>query len=489
MKSITRFTNNIRGNKCLNCGTAISEDDNFCSTCGQVNDTQRLSVKQYFSEYLSGFFNFDNRFLKTVIPLIFKPGKVSKNYIDGMRMKYVNPFQLYLHITILFFLAVGIFKTIDKFKPVEELSKEAIGKLNTTEKIGVLDSIKEQTLKELQENDVPIDTATVDLIETGVQQLTINADSLELKQEQNLDKLATPLNHYIDSLMTHPGLLTILKNPGSSTAEKDTAMNDVLELMDSKAAYLTRNDSTIMINSWTDVSKGWTQISKKNKLKKKAILHIDSILIAEKIKYTIPLSLVRQSDDSPDDSGFERLLRKLQYFVDYQKSNPDSQPMAAIKALDYEKNYWNVFLYTKSADMVDGFENPNSHYGDEIVDRILSRISVALFFLLPVFTLLVSLLYIRRKFNYTENLVFVFHVQTVFFLFLLIFLLVGRLVNSQVVIPIFLLTFMIYLYKAMRTFYGQGRIKTLIKYILLNSAFIVLALIGGIIISFIAFLI
>jgi hypothetical protein len=40
----------------------------------------------------------------------------------------------------------------------------------------------------------------------------------------------------------------------------------------------------------------------------------------------------------------------------------------------------------------------------------------------------------------------------------------------------------------MRKFYQQGRIKTLIKYILLNTAFMLLALIGGVIISFIAFM-
>ena len=85
MKSITRFTKNIRGNECLNCGTHLTTDDNFCGRCGQVNDTKRLSVKQYFSEYLSGFLNFDNRFLKTVIPLVFKPGFVTKEYVDGKR--------------------------------------------------------------------------------------------------------------------------------------------------------------------------------------------------------------------------------------------------------------------------------------------------------------------------------------------------------------------------------------------------------------------
>jgi hypothetical protein len=68
-------------------------------------------------------------------------------------------------------------------------------------------------------------------------------------------------------------------------------------------------------------------------------------------------------------------------------------------------------------------------------------------------------------------------------------MIMARILNSKIIIPIFLLTFMIYLYKAMRNFYEQGRFKTFIKYILLNAAFLFLALIGGLIISFIAFLI
>ena len=114
MKSITRFTRNIRGNKCLNCENDISEDNNFCPNCGQVNDLQKVSLKQYLSAYFDDFFSFDSRLLKTIVQLIFKPGYVTKNYVEGRRMRYMNPFKLYLQITILFFLVVGIFSTIDE---------------------------------------------------------------------------------------------------------------------------------------------------------------------------------------------------------------------------------------------------------------------------------------------------------------------------------------------------------------------------------------
>jgi len=54
---------------------------------------------------------------------------------------------------------------------------------------------------------------------------------------------------------------------------------------------------------------------------------------------------------------------------------------------------------------------------------------------------------------------------------------------------IFLTVFLLYLYKAMRNFYEQGRFKTIVKFILLNTSFFILAAIGGVIVSFLAFLI
>ena len=38
--------------------------------------------------------------------------------------------------------------------------------------------------------------------------------------------------------------------------------------------------------------------------------------------------------------------------------------------------------------------------------------------------------------------------------------------------------FLFYLYKAMRKFYQQGRIKTIVKFMLLNTIFFILAIVG-----------
>ena len=172
--------------------------------------------------------------------------------------------------------------------------------------------------------------------------------------------------------------------------------------------------------------------------------------------------------------------------MDYDMAHPDANVLQALDDLRIEHSYWNVFYYDKARELNDAIEDPD--YLNVLLDRILSRVSVALFFLLPVFTLIVSLLYIRRKYNYTENLVFVFHMQTVFFLLLLIFMIIGRFSNSGLITTIFLILFLFYLYKAMRNFYEQGRFKTIVKFVMLNFSFMILATIGAVIVSFLAFL-
>ena len=287
MKSITRFTNNIRGNKCLNCGTHLTTDDNFCSKCGQVNDTNRLSVKQYFFEYLSGFFDFDNRFLKTVIPLVFKPGFVTKEYVDGKRMKYVNPFQLYLHISILFFLVIGIFGTIDKFRPSDGSSTEILPELNNEELKVNLDSLKSETFEELKKNNVPIDSATVALIDMGVDQVTQNKDSLK----SNILKIQTEREKsifaFVDSVTSDSVAMRPFKDASVSTTEKDSLMLIILLEMDEKSKQLSEGGKDVMVKDWEDIIDGWTEISKKSVLKKKGIKRMDSIFSDRGIDYQI----------------------------------------------------------------------------------------------------------------------------------------------------------------------------------------------------------
>ena len=119
----------------------------------------------------------------------------------------------------------------------------------------------------------------------------------------------------------------------------------------------------------------------------------------------------------------------------------------------------------------------------EFLTNLKSRIPFTLFVFLPIFTLFLSLIYFRRSFTYMEHLVFVFHTQTVFFLLYLIYHILNLFVDIESALWVFVIIFLIYLYYALRSFYQQGRFKTIVKFIILNSYYMFLAAIGLAIIS------
>jgi len=109
------------------------------------------------------------------------------------------------------------------------------------------------------------------------------------------------------------------------------------------------------------------------------------------------------------------------------------------------------------------------------LNNIISKLPFATFFFLPVFTLFISLVYIRKKHNYTEHLIFSFHNQSLFFILLIVSLLIEAVFNVSVG-WIFIFIFSIYLFLSMLKFYEQGFFKTMIKYVFLNTIFSILAL-------------
>ncbi|PCI11537.1 MAG: hypothetical protein COB73_01715 [Flavobacteriaceae bacterium] len=133
--------------ECLNCGKPLDADDVFCSYCGQKN-VEKLNFGSFIGQLVSGFFSYDSRFWTTFIPLLIKPGIVSKNYIAGKRSRYVNPFQMYLQVSLLFFLILGFTNNFDDNQIVSSTSKGAPFVINLDDN----DSIKNDSINKV---DIP----------------------------------------------------------------------------------------------------------------------------------------------------------------------------------------------------------------------------------------------------------------------------------------------------------------------------------------------
>ena len=483
MKSTTRFNQNKRGFICLNCEQPISDKDNFCSNCGQVNDDLPLSIQQFVSEFFSGFFSFDTRFFNTFIPLLFKPGKVSKDYVEGKRRRYVNPFQLYLHVTIVFFLLQGLFSALDEYKVSGSFSKKD-NKIATDSIIKEGNKIKDEVQKDLVEKgiyaDFPIITNN-DSINEKITDSIFKKYNIPITKKSKKDSILNSAKQktktHIDSIFDATNILEQLKSNSLTSEQKDSIFD--LLLYDSTISFASK-----LMN--TNKTQNWEQVEHFSKLKKYAMDYIEIFFKSKNIGYILP----EKTKISVEDEIFEGIMgkgafKKVSGFMEYDKNHKDVSVIEALDDLGYEKTRWNIFYYKKAQDL-NKFKN-DSEFRSSYLDDVISKISIALFFMLPVFTWFISLLYFRHKKNYTEHLVFVFNVQTVFFILLIFFILFDRIFKTDVGIGLFFLIFLFYLYKSLRNFYKQNRFKTIVKYCILNTIFVILSTIGGAIISFLAF--
>lgn len=71
--------------------------------------------------------DFDSRFMRTMKPLLFKPGKLTRDYLDGRRFRYVPPMRLYIFSSLLmFFLAAMITGSNLDFTPQASSDEPAV---------------------------------------------------------------------------------------------------------------------------------------------------------------------------------------------------------------------------------------------------------------------------------------------------------------------------------------------------------------------------
>jgi hypothetical protein len=131
----------------------------------------------------------------------------------------------------------------------------------------------------------------------------------------------------------------------------------------------------------------------------------------------------------------------------------------------------------------------NSQVGEFMVG-FLHKVPYLLFISLPFFAGILKLLYRRRKnFFYSDHAVFTLHHYILSFMLLFLMLVFDRLeellhwrvAGKNVFSPfrlVLFITWLIYLYLEMKNFYGQGKRKTFVKFLLLSflSFFIVVML-------------
>lgn len=379
-----------RGNECLNCGHPLELSDRYCSYCGQLNSRQKLSLGNYFREFAGSILNYDSRFRYTIKDLLFKPGTITRDYVDGKRLTYANPFRFYLSISILFFIISGL---LDFFE-------------NTQNNLDSFDwnNLTTEARKDLQE--IPLDSIRY-YIDKGIQQKQDTTEALpfEYQSPVSLDSMG-----FYQRTKSKIALFRAFSSSTSITRAE--------EGLDSLNYPKTRS------NIW--LYKKSTSVNK---------------IIDEPFEF------------------YEYLVEKTPFFIFF---------FTPFFALAFVPLYLKKDSYKEALQAV-----KNTHYSwfKKLIEIPYLGSAVA--------HLLASLrrfLFPSTRHNYIEHVIFIFHIFSFMFLGMLLLALPDFVIGASVLTSLFLfLVCPFYFYKALRNFYKERRLRTLLKFFILNFVFLVLS--------------
>ena len=92
---------------CANCGTPLS--GKYCSACGQRHHDHPVDHFWHFTaEALEDFTHADSRLWQTLTALLFRPGFLTREFLEGHRVRYLPPVRLYLVVSLIFFVIAGL---------------------------------------------------------------------------------------------------------------------------------------------------------------------------------------------------------------------------------------------------------------------------------------------------------------------------------------------------------------------------------------------
>ncbi|HEY3265714.1 MAG TPA: DUF3667 domain-containing protein [Armatimonadota bacterium] len=378
--------------QCLNCGALVV--GRFCAHCGQEHSHKVVSIWRLAGEFLGDTFSWDSRLLRTIVTLVFRPGRLTNDYNAGRRERYLSPWRIYVFTSLVLFYVISL-----------HAPNEASGDAG--------DALR-PTAVEVRPGD-------------GVVELSWEGASTSHFDVNRADSASGPYRRVAAAL--------------SEPHWKDRA---------------ARNGETV-----------WYKITAVAKDGRRAASE--------------PLSArpaARAADRQSQVGSFTALNGAVKIDgkdVDW-KSLPDTPEDydARQRALPPGKrDEWIEQIVTRRAIRMRN-EGVRS-FSAELENSILQNAPKAMFALLPLFALLLKLLYARRGRLYIEHLVFALHVHAFAFA-----VLAGAIwLHRRWAITAFVVAVAVYVFTAMLAVYRQGIPKTAVKYAALAVCYLVVLLFGA----------
>lgn len=157
---------------CGNCGAAL--EGRYCHVCGQRGHVHR-SVLHLIEEFFHGLLHLDGKIIRTAPLLLFRPGALTRRYLEGQRVRFVTPIGMFLFTIFLMFFAVA---TIDADQVVHpEASMPAADRAHLKQDI--------EDAKQQVKDHVKGDAATLGAVENALDKAEKAADATPTEEKKD----------------------------------------------------------------------------------------------------------------------------------------------------------------------------------------------------------------------------------------------------------------------------------------------------------------
>nr|WP_319399371.1 DUF3667 domain-containing protein [uncultured Carboxylicivirga sp.] len=198
-----RYTEEIN---CKNCNTLFKGQ--YCPNCGQHIKEIERPIRFMIVDFMGTVISFDTRLIKTLVAILFKPGKLTQDFLDGKRARYMPPFRFYVFISFIMFLLISTI-TNKNIAPSFFQSNDDSDKISLNDSITVdKDSILLEVNKNLKET---LDSSEYSAIPINL----TNTDSIKESSEDFVDKMTDFSDDDIDKYKStaklieeHPEIFT-----------------------------------------------------------------------------------------------------------------------------------------------------------------------------------------------------------------------------------------------------------------------------------------
>jgi hypothetical protein len=110
---------------CANCGAVLH--GRFCAACGQESKPLDPPIRYFAKEFAQELLEVDGRLLRSLRRLLFSPGFLTREHVEGRRVPWLSPLKLYLLASVAMFGAQAF---AGSFAEIELATSEDVAKVN-----------------------------------------------------------------------------------------------------------------------------------------------------------------------------------------------------------------------------------------------------------------------------------------------------------------------------------------------------------------------